>query len=81
MKVIINDKFYEFQNPNTDEIFNKQKDYLSKLILECGNGEKSEELLTNLYSLFNLSESLIHEFVSSYGMDKTLETLKAKEVK
>lgn len=81
MKVIIKDKFYEFQNENTDEIFNNQKQYLADLILKYNGDGKQQELLTNLLSLYNLTESLIDEFVNNFGLENTLKTLNAKEVK
>lgn len=76
MKVIIKDKFYEFQNQNTEDIFSGQKNYLTNLIKEHeGN---SEELLTALFSLYNLSEALLDKVIEDIGENETISVLKAK---
>lgn len=80
MKVIIKDKFYEFQNSKTEIIFDQQKDYLTDLIKNQSGEENLEELLTSLFSLYNLSEALIHKLVEENGKDAVLNVLNAKAV-
>lgn len=80
MKVIIKDKFYEFQNEKTEDIFEKQKTYLTDLIKDSSSGDNLEELLTSLFSLYNLSEALIHKLVDENGKDGVIEALNAKPI-
>lgn len=80
MKVIIKDKFYEFQNENTEAIFDQQKNYLTELIRNHSGEENLEELLTSLFSLYNLSEALIHKLVEENGKSRVLDILKAQAV-
>ncbi len=81
MKVIIKDEFYEFQNENTDAFFNEQKAYLSNLIQSQSGEENLEALLTALFSLYNLTEALIHKVVDENGKDAVVKVLNAKELK
>ncbi len=80
LKVIIKDKFYEFQNENTELIFDKQKDYLSEIIKKHSESGDLEELLTSLFSLYNLSEALIHKVVEENGKSNIVDILNAKAV-
>jgi len=80
VKVIIKDKFYEFQNENTEAIFDQQKNYLTELIRNHSGEENLEELLTSLFSLYNLSEALIHKLVEENGKSRVLDILKAQAV-
>lgn len=80
MRVIIEDKFYEFQNPKTEDFFKEQKAYLAQIIKECEHNDDYERLLTTLLSLYNLSEALLHEIVEKNGLEKTIEALNAKSV-
>tara|TARA_Y100000588_G_C14076828_1_gene848293 strand:+ start:396 stop:641 length:246 start_codon:yes stop_codon:yes gene_type:complete len=80
VKVIIKDKFYEFQNSNTEDIFDQQKSYLTDLIKDQSGPENLEELLTSLFSLYNLSEALIHKLVEENGKEEVLNILNAKPV-
>lgn len=80
LKVIIKDKFYEFQNPKTEKIFDHQKDYLTDLIRNNQGEENLEELLTSLFSLYNLSEALIHKLVDENGKEDVINILNANEV-
>ena len=80
MKVIIKDKFYEFQNLNTENIFDQQKTYLTDLIKDHSGRENLEELLTSLFSLYNLSEALIHKLVEENGKEEVIDILNAKPV-
>jgi len=80
LKVIIKDKFYEFQNENTENIFDKQKDYLSEIIKKHSENGNLEELLTSLFSLYNLSETLIHKLVEENGREMVVDVLQAKVV-
>jgi len=80
MKVIIRDKFYEFQNENTELIFEKQKDYLTGLIRNHSENNNLEELLTALFSMYNLSEALIHKLVEENGESEVVKILQAKSV-
>ncbi len=81
MKVIIHDAFYEFQNKRTDEIFERQKNYLTQLIADCEAAGDDEALLTHLYSLSNLTEMLIDRYVEHSGLEATVKALKAKPIK
>ncbi len=81
MKVIIKDKFYEFQNANTDMYFNEQKEYLSSLIQKYETEDNQEALYTSLFSLYNLSEALISKIVEEKGVQKVISDLNAKQVK
>lgn len=80
MRVIIKDKFYEFQNDRTEDLFDDQKDYLTNIIQTFEDKGDIEGLLTTLYSLNNLSEALIDEMVTQNGLSNTVEILKAKAV-
>lgn len=80
MKVIIKDKFYEFQNSNTEMLFDQQKNYLTDLIRSNSGEENLEELLTALFSLYNLSEALIHKLVDENGKDAVINALNAKSI-
>lgn len=80
LKVIIKDKFYEFQNERTEEIFAAQRDYLTSLIKEHSDSQDLETLMTALFSLYNLSEALIHKVVEENGADKVIGCLSAKAV-
>lgn len=77
MRVIIQDKFYEFQNKRTEEIFNEQKHYLANLVEACQKGNDEEHLLTALLSLNNLTEALIAQAVDEQGIDAVIGLLKA----
>lgn len=81
MKVIIKDEFYEFQNENTDAFFNEQKAYLSNLIQNQQGEENLEALLTSLFSLYNLTEALIHKVVDENGKEAVVKVLNAQELK
>jgi hypothetical protein len=81
MRVIIKNNFYEFQNEKTDEIFESQKMYLSEIIAECEKSDDQERLLTTLFSLYNLTEALVDEYVDKAGLEGTVRTLKARSVK
>lgn len=81
MRVIVKNNFYEFQNNRTDDIFEEQKLYLSKIIEKYEAEGDYEKLLTVFFSLYNLSEGLIDEFVQEKGLNETLNILKAKSVK
>ncbi len=80
MKVIIKDKFYEFQNENTDKYFEQQKEYLSNLIQKYESEQNQEALYTALFSLYNLSEALISKIVDEKGVDKVIGDLHAKQI-
>ncbi len=80
LKVIIKDKFYEFQNSKTENFFDQQKDYLTNLIKNNQGDENLEELLTSLFSLYNLSEALIHKLIDENGKDNVIDALNAKSV-
>lgn len=80
MRVIIKDRFYEFQNPDTEEIFSKQKAYLASVVEKHGGQENLGELLTHLLSLQNLTEVLIDGIVSNHGLEKSVDVLNAKAV-
>jgi len=80
MRVIIKDEFYEFQNQRTETLFDDQKKYLTDIIQGFETRGDMEGLLTTLYSLNNLSEALLDEFVTQSGLEETVETLKAKPV-
>jgi hypothetical protein len=81
LKVIIKDEFYEFQNENTDAFFNEQKAYLSNLIQNQQGEENLEALLTSLFSLYNLTEALIHKVVDENGKEAVVKVLNAQELK
>ncbi len=81
LKVIIKDNFYEFQNEKTDALFNVQKDYLSTLIRDHSGEENLENLLTSLFSLYNLSEALIHKVIDENGKEAIIDILNAKALK
>lgn len=80
MRVIIKDRFYDFQNPDTEEIFSRQKAYLASLVEKHAGQENIGELLTNLLSLQNLTEVLIDGIVTNHGLDKTVDVLNARPV-
>ncbi len=80
MKVIIKNKFYEFQNKDTDKYFDEQKSYLSNLIKKYDEDGNDEALYTALFSLYNLSEALIAKIVDEKGLDKVVSTLQAKAI-
>lgn len=80
VKVIIKDAFYEFQNEKTDTVFDKQKQHLSALIKEYEDESELEQLLTALFSLYNLSEALLNKIVEEQGLEKIVKILNAKTV-
>ncbi|MDO9592532.1 MAG: hypothetical protein Q7I98_04970 [Erysipelotrichaceae bacterium] len=80
MRVIIDDRFFDFQNSRTEKIFSDQKDYLKRMIADCENREDMEELITTLLSLSNLTEGLINEMVDNVGVDEVVGYLNAVEV-
>ena len=80
LKVIIKDKFYEFQNSKTENIFDQQKNYLTDLIKNNSGDENLEELLTSLFSLYNLSEALIHKLIDENGKENVINALNAKSI-
>jgi len=80
MRVIIDDRFFEFQNERTETIFAEQKAYLKDMIERCQNEGDMEVLVTTLLSLSNLTEGLINEMVGEVGADQVAGYLKAKEV-
>ena len=80
MRVIIDDRFFEFQNERTETIFGEQKAYLKDMIERYQNEGDMEALVTTLLSLSNLTEGLINEMVGEVGADQVAGYLKAKEV-
>ncbi len=80
MKVIIKDKFYEFQNEKTDIYFEEQKQYLTNLIQKYESEDNQEALYTALFSLYNLSEALISKIVDEKGENKVISDLNAKQI-
>jgi hypothetical protein len=80
MRVIIDDRFFEFQNERTETIFAEQKTYLKDMIERYQNAGDMEALVTTLLSLSNLTEGLINEMVGEVGVDQVAGYLKAKEV-
>ncbi len=60
--------------------FDQQKDYLTNLIKNNQGDENLEELLTSLFSLYNLSEALIHKLIDENGKDNVIDALNAKSV-
>lgn len=80
MRVIIDDRFFEFQNERTETIFAEQKTYLKEMIERYQNIGDMEALVTTLLSLSNLTEGLINEMVGEVGADQVASYLKAKEV-
>ncbi|SCZ78320.1 hypothetical protein [Acidaminobacter hydrogenoformans] len=80
MRVIIDDRFFEFQNERTEQIFTEQKTYLKDMIEKYQNEGDMEALVTTLLSLSNLTEGLINEMVEEVGADQVASYLKAKEV-
>jgi hypothetical protein len=80
MRVIIDDRFFEFQNERTEQIFTEQKSYLKALIEKYQNAGDMEALVTTLLSLSNLTEGLINEMVEEVGADQVAKYLKAKEI-
>lgn len=80
MRVIIDDRFFEFQNERTEQIFTEQKAYLKDLIEKYQNAGDMEALVTTLLSLSNLTEGLINEMVEEVGADQVADYLKAKEI-
>ena len=80
MRVIIDDRFFEFQNERTEQIFTEQKAYLKDLIEKYQNAGDMEALVTTLLSLSNLTEGLINELVEEVGADQVADYLKAKEI-
>lgn len=80
MRVIIDDRFFEFQNERTEAIFTEQKAYLKDMIERYQSVGDMEALVTTLLSLSNLTEGLINEMVGEVGADQVASYLKAKEV-
>ena len=80
MRVIIKDKFYEFQNDRTEELFAQQKKYLTEIVAKGEEAGDVEGLMTNLLSLYNLTEALIYRVVDNKGVDTVVKELKATEV-
>lgn len=80
MRVIIDDRFFEFQNERTEAIFTEQKAYLKDMIERYQSAGDMEALVTTLLSLSNLTEGLINEMVGEVGADQVASYLKAKEV-
>lgn len=80
MRVIIDDRFFDFQNARTETIFSEQKTYLKKMIETCENQGDMEKLVTTLLSLSNLTEGLINEMVDNVGADQVAQYLNAEEV-
>lgn len=78
MRVIIQERFFEFQNERTEDIFNEQKHYLAKVVKQSQETGDDEYLLTALLSLNNLTEALISQTVEERGLEDTLKLLKAK---
>lgn len=77
MRVIIQERFFEFQNERTDSIFNEQKNYLAQVVKQSQENEDDEYLLTALMSLNNLTEALISQAVEERGIEATVKLLKA----
>lgn len=77
MRVIIQERFFEFQNERTDSIFNEQKNYLAQVVKQSQETEDDEYLLTALMSLNNLTEALISQAVEERGLEATVKLLKA----
>ncbi len=77
MRVIIQERFFEFQNERTDSIFNEQKNYLAQVVKQSQEDEDDEYLLTALMSLNNLTEALISQAVEERGLEATVKLLKA----
>lgn len=77
MRVIIQERFYEFQNERTEAIFDEQKLYLAHLVQNAQEKDDDEYLLTALLSLNNLTEALIAQTVEEKGLEQTLALLKA----
>lgn len=77
MRVIIQERFFEFQNERTESIFNEQKHYLAQLVKHSQESGDEEFLLTALLSLNNLTEALISQAVEERGLEETLKLLKA----
>ncbi len=80
MKVIIKDKFYDFQNTHTNKYFEEQKLYLLDLIEKHDNEQNKEALYTSLFSLYNLTEALIYKIVDEEGVDSIINVLNARVV-
>lgn len=80
MKITIDGVTYEFDNSNTDAIYNKQKEYVTKLINESQEKEKLEELLTSLLALQNITEVLLEGILLSESQQEILNALNAKEI-
>jgi hypothetical protein len=80
MRVIIDDRFFDFQNERTETIFTEQKAYLKNMIERYQKAGDMEALVTTLLSLSNLTEGLINEMVAEVGADGVAGYLNAKEV-
>jgi hypothetical protein len=80
MRVIIDDRFFDFQNERTETIFTEQKAYLKDMIERYQKAGDMEALVTTLLSLSNLTEGLINEMVAEVGADGVAGYLNAKEV-
>lgn len=78
MRVIIQERFYEFQNQRTEAIFNEQKHYLAQLVQSTQQDGDDEYLLTALLSLNNLTEALIAQAVEERGLQDTVALLNAR---
>lgn len=64
MKIAIDGVTYEFDNSNTDAIYNKQKEYVTKLINESQEKEKLEELLNIITSPTKYNRSAFRRYIA-----------------